>query len=119
MTITREIDGKTVEIELTADELLVAHFKFQRQSDTEDMEEYLEAYKAEDFEEDFGLKYADAVADIDRLAELLYENMMEYGYSWENARFEAILDWSQEKKEDKGYSPLEYVGGGDWEETAE
>ena len=118
MTITREIDGKTVEIELKPEEMMAAHFKFQKQCDTEDMEEYLEAYKPKDFEDDFGLKYADAVADIDRLAEFLYENMSN-GYSWENARFEAILDWAEEKREDKDYRPLEYVGGGDYEETAE
>ena len=34
MTITREIDGKTVEIELKPEEMMAAHFKFQKQCDT-------------------------------------------------------------------------------------
>ncbi len=118
MTITREIDGKTVEIELTGQEMLNAHFLYQRQGDTEDMEAYLDEYNSEDFEEQFGLKYSDAMEDIDRLAELLHENMMEYGYSWENARYEAVMDWISEKGEEKDHRPLEYVGGGDYEETA-
>ncbi len=43
MTITREIGGKPVSIELTDNELLEAYWEQQRLGDLEDVENYLDA----------------------------------------------------------------------------
>ena len=118
MTITREIDGKTVEIELTGEEMLNAYYRKQIEWDREDMEMYLvDGYEdcPEIFKDQYGKEYADAIATLDELGLLLRKYIEEYSVSWENARDEAIQHWAREADR----KPMEYVGGGDREETAE
>lgn len=98
MKITREIGGQMVEIELTPDEMVKTYYEQQHKNDMEDMEEYVYQYEDEDFEEAFGHPIAEAENDLDELARLLRTNMEKYEITWENARYEALCDWSEEHK---------------------
>lgn len=120
MTITREIDGKAVEIELTDDELHTAYEAKQFQFDRADMEDYLINYDdcSDDFKEQYGQEYANAMDNLDELARLMRRNITKWDVSWEYARGQAIEDWVSDLKQNNA-KPLEYVGGGDYEETAE
>ena len=54
MKITREINGQTVEFELTGYELLDAYLEQEFNGDRLDMLEYLSEYDEADFEEEYG-----------------------------------------------------------------
>lgn len=61
MKIYREINGTSVEIELTADELCKAYFEAQEKFDVADIDYFLEDYFDDpaSFEEEFGLSMDD------------------------------------------------------------
>lgn len=99
MKITREIGGQMAEINLTPDEMVKTYYEQQRKNDMEDMEEYLFQFEDSDFEEYFGCPIAEAESELDELARLMRTNMEKYDLSWENARYEAISDWSYERRE--------------------
>ena len=122
MTITREIDGKTVEIELTVEELSKAYFEKQAGWDREDIEMLFEDYSdcPEQFAADYGVEFSEAKDNIDFIAEMLRENMDNYEVDYASAREQALDDWiATRTAEGSGRGSLEYVGGGDYEETAE
>ena len=116
MTITREIDGKTVEIKLTEQELSSVYYQKQREFDIEDMRDYLCVYydDVEVFKEEFGRGIEEANNSLDDLAGNMRLNMEKYDMSWEYARGEALRDWAYDRR-----VTLEHVGGEDYEETAE
>ena len=93
MTITREIDGEQIKIELTRDEMFKAWDEAQFSEDRDDMDEYLNDYSDKDFEESFGKKLSDAYDCLDDLARLRRTNINKYEQSWSESRYQALEDW--------------------------
>ena len=126
MTITREIDGKQIKIELTDDEVYAAYEVKQFQFDRADMEDYIVGVEeGEDFKEEYGVDYSDAEEHLDELAYKLRRLIDKWDMSWEFAREAALEEWCNEQRNIKNaedelrHIPLEHVGGEDYEETAE
>ena len=97
MKITREVNGETVEFELTTEERVAAYFEQQEQNDRDDMDLFIEEEWADDqegFKERYGVEYSDAVESLDALGKRLRVHIEGYGTSWEDARYDALESWS-------------------------
>lgn len=93
MTITREINGEQVSIELTMDELFEAYREAEWRYDSDDVKNYLELYGDEDFKNDYGIDISVAVEHVDEIGSMLRKLIDKYGMSWEDARDGAVGEW--------------------------
>lgn len=91
MTITREIDGKSVQLVLTEDELYEAFEEQQHKFDVEDIRNYFDGlYEEGAFETEYGRSYSEIEAMFDDLACEMRRNIDHYNMDWMSAREEAI-----------------------------
>lgn len=99
MTITREIDGKQIEIELTDNEIYAAYEAKQFKFDRADMEDYIAGYEEDEgFNEAYGVDYSVAEEHLDELADKLRRLIDKWDMSWEFAREEALVEWCAEHR---------------------
>lgn len=84
MTINRQIDGKNVQIELTAQELSYAYEEQEHNYDIEDVQNELDCMDDEDFA-NVGVTRNFTETHIEEIAYKKRENMDKYGMNWEEA----------------------------------
>ncbi len=92
MTITREINGQTIEIELTSDELYEAYLEKQNQFDCEDIEDVFNGFDDDELEDMYGMTRAQLAEKIPELAHEMRRNIYKYDMSWQAARDAAIAE---------------------------
>lgn len=92
MTIRREIDGKEVQIELSARELSEAYLEQEHEYDIEDVQNRFDDMEDEEFAE-HGMTREEAESHISEIAYNKRRNMDKYEMSWEYALDEAIRDF--------------------------
>ena len=90
MTITRKINGGTVEIKLTDDELLAAYYEKQGQFDEEDVWDVFDDLDSDEIKETYGMTPESIVNMIPEIARQMRWNINNYAMTWENARDLAI-----------------------------
>ena len=90
MTIERVIDGKTVTIELTAEEEYQAYCSQQFRFDRMDVEDVMDFCDDETFEDEYGVQPAVFETLVDDMASELRRNIDKYDMSWQAARDDAI-----------------------------
>ena len=91
MKITREVNGQTVEFELTHKEMMDAFFEQQEAFDVQDIEELVGIFSEEDFIEIYGLSQSVVLENAKEIGPRMRENM-----DWGTARDEAVSDWCSE-----------------------
>ena len=98
MTIIREIDGKTVRVELDWRELREAFYEQQAIFDCADMKNFITS-RYEDYPESFkdayGVELSEALKDdsLQSMAAHMRRNIDRYDVSWEYAVEMALTDW--------------------------
>lgn len=97
MKITREINGQTVEFELTHKEMLAAFFEQQEVFDAQDIEMLVENFSEEDFIEIYGLSPSVVLENVEEIGSRMRKNIDKYDMDWESARDEAVSDWCSEQ----------------------
>ena len=97
MKITREINGQTVEFELTHKEMLDTFFEQQEAFDAQDIEMLVENFSEEDFIEIYGLSPSVVLENVEEIGSRMRKNIEKYDMDWESARDEAVSDWCSEQ----------------------
>lgn len=92
MTITREINGQTIEIELTSQELYEAYLEKQNEFDRQDIEDVFNGFDDDELEDMYGMTRAQLEEKIPELAHEMRRNIDKYDMSWQAARDEAIAE---------------------------
>lgn len=95
MTITREINGEQVGIELTADERWQAYIEEEEQCDRDAVADYIDEYDEEDFKNTYGIERSEAEERLDEIGSTLRRLVDKYDMSWEFAREEALNEWAK------------------------
>lgn len=90
MTVTREINGSTVEIQLTDHELYLAFEEQQHTYDCYDCEDLIDGLSEEEVQECYGVSPGQFKALVDEMATEKRRNMDKYDMSWDYARDEAV-----------------------------
>ena len=85
MKIAREINGNTVEIELTEDELYDAYNEQKTLFDKEDVREELVSGRMDTLMDDYGLTMGEADALVDEMVYRVQRNISKYGMTREAA----------------------------------
>ena len=94
MVIKREVDGKTLEFELTGKELYEAYRVQEHRFDCDDIRDMLYTYDdEEDFVETFGFDWTEVEDNIDDIAYEMRRQMDKYGVDMDYAREEALREW--------------------------
>lgn len=98
MKIQREINGQTVEFELTSEELYSAHLEQEHKNDIQDITDALENYRpdgAEDFYQEYEVPFDKVYGNEDLISEIAHEkrrNMDKHDMRWDTARDEALSE---------------------------
>ena len=92
MTITREIGGRVMTIELTGDELYRAYEEQQRLFDEADVEAAFDAYEDEELVESYGMTRTEIGEKVSDIACRMRRNIDKYDMTWQYARDEAISE---------------------------
>lgn len=90
MKISREIDGKTYEFELTRDEIYRAFNEQEHIYDVADIEDVVFYMEEEEVLVEYGVSKESFLAMKDEMAYEKRRNMDKYDMSWDYARDEAI-----------------------------
>lgn len=98
MTITREIDGKAIEIELTSRELYDAYVEQEHYFDKCDIEDMIVGWEDDDIVEVYGVTRDAFESLVEEMAYRKRRYMDKYDVSWDYARDEAIRDVIREEK---------------------
>ena len=85
MKIAQEINGNTVEIELTEDELYDAYNEQKTLFDKEDVREELVSGRMDTLMDDYGLTMGEADALVDEMVYRVQRNISKYGMTREAA----------------------------------
>ena len=96
MTITREILGTPVTIELTSREIYDAHNLYQHECDMQDCKDIYEYLSDEDIIKSYGVTRRELDDSLDAMATELRRNIDKYDMHWDSARDEAfstIVSW--------------------------
>jgi len=96
MKITREVNGQTVEFELTHNEMMDTFFEQQKAFDAQDIEMLVEDFSEEDFIEIYGLSPSVVLENAEEIGSRMRKNIDKYDMDWETARDEAVSDWCSE-----------------------
>ena len=97
MKITREVNGQTVEFELTNKEMMDTFFEQQKAFDAQDIEMLVESFSEEDFIEIYGLSPSVVLENAEEIGSRMRKNIEKYDMDWESARDEAVSDWCSEQ----------------------
>ena len=97
MKIKREVNGQTVEFELTHEEMRDAFFEQQEAFDAQDIEMLVENFSEEDFIEIYGLSPSVVLENVEEIGSRMRRNIEKYDMDWESARDEAVSDWCSEQ----------------------
>lgn len=97
MKITREVNGQTVEFELTHKEMVDTFFEQQEAFDAQDIEMLVENFSEEDFIEIYGLSPSVVLENAEEIGSRMRKNIEKYDMDWESARDEAVSDWCSEQ----------------------
>ncbi len=97
MKIAREINGQTVEFELTEHELSVAFYEMQNKFDGQDMEDYITESSDAECLDIYGVGQNTMLDNVEEIGRILKKYMDKYDMSFEFARDEALRDWCAEK----------------------
>ena len=97
MKITREVNGKTVEFELTHKEMIDTFLEQQEAFDAQDIEMLVESFSEEDFIEIYGLSRSVVLKNAEEIGSRMRKNIEKYDMDWESARDEAVSDWCSEQ----------------------
>ena len=90
MKIKRNIDGREIEIELTAHEMWDAYIEKQHQFDVEDIEDYFYGCEDDELIEKY-LKTGEEIKQLyEAIANEMRRNIDKYDMDWQYAREEAI-----------------------------
>lgn len=112
MKITREINGKQVEFELTPSELYLAFEEQQEAFDKEDILMYIDGFDSEDFES-YGVSEQAFRHLVPTMAYLKRRYQDKYDMDWQSARDEAIKDaiyrYKNEQEEAKKHGSEQIV----------
>lgn len=95
MKITREINGQTVEIELTSEEVRFAYLEKEHEHDVQDVKIFFEQASPEKFFEEFqvSLNWAHNNKElVENIADEMRKNIDKYDMHWDAARAEAVED---------------------------
>lgn len=92
MTITREINGVTHEIELTDGEVFDAYLEKEFEFDKSDIENVLYGMSDDELIEEYGADRAKIESLMDEIATEKRRNMDKYDTDWNYATTEAIRD---------------------------
>lgn len=95
MVIKRQIDGRSVDIELSPSELCDAYYEQEHKYDMEDVENRFDDMDDEDFAE-HGITREYAEAHISEITYNKRRNMTKYDMSWEYALDETINSFWEE-----------------------
>lgn len=90
MTITREIDGKVYEIELTPSEIYGAYVVQEFEFYKDDIRDVICGMSDEDVQEIYGVSRSEFEELIDDMVYEMRRQIDKYDVSWEYARDEAI-----------------------------
>lgn len=96
MKITREVNGQTVEFELTHKEMMDTFFEQQKAFDAQDIEMLVEDFSEEDFIEIYGLSPSVVLENAEEIGSRMRKNIDKYDMDWGTARDEAVSDWCSE-----------------------
>jgi hypothetical protein len=97
MKITREVNGQTVEFELTDKEMLDTFFEQQEAFDAQDVVMLIEHYSEEEFVEKYGVSPTVILENSGEIGSRMRRNIDKYDMDWESARDEAVSDWCSEQ----------------------
>ena len=97
MKITREVNGQTVEFELTHKEMIDTFLEQQEAFDAQDIEMLVESFSEEDFIEIYGLSRSVVLKNAEEIGSRMRKNIEKYDMDWESARDEAVSDWCSEQ----------------------
>ena len=97
MKITREVNGQTVEFELTHKEMIDTFLEQQEAFDAQDIEMLVESFSEEDFIEIYGLNRSVVLKNAEEIGSRMRKNIEKYDMDWESARDEAVSDWCSEQ----------------------
>lgn len=92
MTIKREINGQTVEIELTSHETYEAYLEKQNEFDKQDIEDVFYGFDDEELEDMYGLTREQLIEKTPELAAEMRRNIDKYDMTWQEARDAAIAE---------------------------
>lgn len=92
MIIKREINGQTVEIELTSHETYEAYLEKQNEFDQQDIEDVFYGFDDEELENMYGLTRAQLIEKTPELAAEMRRNIDKYDMTWQEARDAAIAE---------------------------
>lgn len=92
MIIKREINGQTVEIELTSHETYEAYLEKQNEFDQQDIEDVFYGFDDEELEDMYGLTRAQLIEKTPELAAEMRRNIDKYDMAWQEARDAAIAE---------------------------
>lgn len=92
MKITREFNGKKIEIELTAQELLNAYYEQQNNFDCQDVEDWFNEFSDDELKDMYGMTSEELSAVIPEIAEVMRRKIEKYDMNWYDARDAAIAE---------------------------
>ena len=92
MIIKREINGHTVEIELTRQETYEAYLEKQNEFDQQDIKDVFYGFDDEELEDMYGLTRAQLIEKTPELAAEMRRNIDKYDMAWQEARDAAIAE---------------------------
>ena len=92
MTIKREINSQTIEIELTSQELYEAYLEKENEFDRQDIEDVFNSLDDDELEDMYGLTREQITEKIPELAHEMRRNINKYDMSWQAARDVAIAE---------------------------
>ena len=101
MKITREINGQTVEFELTDNELLDAFFEMQQECDAEDIRDLALDYTEQDFVEAFGVCRSAVFTNAKEIGERLRNYIENCDSWWRTMRDDTVKGWALDQKTSK------------------
>lgn len=97
MKITREINGQSVEFELTHDEMMRTFLEQQEAFDAQDVKALTENFSEEEFVEMYGLNPSVVLENAKEIGSLMRKYIDKYDMAWVCARDEAVSDWCSEQ----------------------
>lgn len=98
MKITRNVNGKAVEFELTRDELYSAYEEQEHIFDKADVEDVFDSMLDEEVIENYGISKSIAEGLLDEMAYRMRHYIDKHDMSLESARDEAITDIINEQE---------------------